>query len=256
MPKTFYTNEAEIPENLKGAYELKNGRYELTALEDDHPVLSTNKSLTNEQARLKREREAAQAERDNLKAEIEELKTKPHVPAGQRLVPKEIAELGEAAKQAGITKDEAPQLKTKLIDYERKEQQATRDTARAKAAAASGFNADKFNKLAAREDFEVESEKATENGKEIEKFYAVTKDAAGNPVKTAFAEFVEQHDVFGAVLDSLKETGEQRKAHTPFPRRETPATGNLYDKIREEAKPAEGATPVKATLNQRFGLAG
>ncbi len=49
MPKTFYTNESDIPDNLKGAYEAKNGRYELTKLDDDHPTIVTNKSLTTDQ---------------------------------------------------------------------------------------------------------------------------------------------------------------------------------------------------------------
>lgn len=227
-----YLSESEITDDLKGAYtKQSDGRYKLNDLDSSHSLVVAQAEVTDKADKRQKDIDNLTTERNNLKAEVEEMKAKPHVPAGQRLVRKEIAELGEAAQSAGWSKDELPNAKTELETLKSEKVRASRNETRAKAAKAAGLSAEKFTTLAESEDFEIEFEKVTEGGKEVEKPFAVTKDADGKPVKAAFPEFVEKHAKFSLVLDALKE---KEKTYSPFPGRETANDGNYYESLRKE----------------------
>jgi hypothetical protein len=236
MPKTFYANETDIPENLKGAYEAKNGRWELTKLDDDHPVLATNKSLNTEQGRLKGQITTLTTEKETAERERDDARNK-SVPHGFRAVPKEVAELGEAVKAVGLKSEEVADLKTKVDEYEKEKTDRAKKALKTKAAAAAGItNTDLFFNLKATDGLEFE---------EVDgKFLVIEGDK-----KAAFdAEYLKKSEVFSPVLDKLTTV---KQKQTPFPETGGSSAGNIFDKIRESVKSEEKVE--KIDLAARFG---
>lgn len=244
MPKTFYANETDIPENLKGAYEAKNGRWELTKLDDDHPTIATNKSLTIEQSKLKGQITTLTTEKETIEQERDDFKNKA-VPRGFRAVSTEIAELGETVKASGLSKDEIGSLKTKVDEHEREKAETEAKTLKTKAFQSAGVsNVDLALSLRQSDDLNFESE--TKDGKEV--FYRVT-EKDGKKEKTLFnADYLKSADGFKDVFDKLTVT---KQKLTPFPETGGGETGNIYDKIREQVK-TETKTE-KVDLGARFG---
>jgi hypothetical protein len=244
MPKIIFEKSEKnlIPEGVS-AKENEDGTFEVDAI----GVLNKNKQLLTKNATLQTKVEEAESAKEAADAQAAEWKGKAKIPAGKALVDADVAELGEAAKSANLSKDEIPTLKTDVETLKTEKAKSSRNEVRAKAAAAAGLSPDKFTRLAETEDFDVEFVK--EGDKETA--FAVTKDAEGKATKTAFPEFVEKHDRFSLVLDSLKATEADKKKTTPFPSKETPVPGNVFDKIREQVK-TETKTE-KVDLGARFG---
>jgi hypothetical protein len=239
MPaKIIFDNKTEIPEHLRDAANEVDGKFELDAT----PVLKKNKELLGKNATLQSRAEEAEAAKETAEATAAEWKGKAKLPSGKRIVDADVAELGEAAKTAGVAKDEIGALKTEVETLKTEKVKGERTEARSKAADAIGLDGRKFAKLAETEDFDIEFEG--------EKPFAVIKGADSAPIKTAFSEFVEKHDKFSLVLDALKSG--KKKPLTPFPIKETPAPTDLFARIRENEKKL-GEQSKTRTVDEAFG---
>jgi hypothetical protein len=237
MPKTFYANESDIPENLKGAYEAKNGRWELTKLDDDHPVLVTNKSLNSEQTRLKGQITTLTTEKDTAEREREEARNKA-IPHGFRAVPKEVAELGESVKATGLKSDEIANLKTKVDEYEKEKTESEKKALKVKALEAAGVTNPTLA-LSLRQSDDLEFE-------EIDGKFHVVKDGK----KTLFdSNYLKAADGFKDVFDKLTTV---KQKQTPFPTTEKETFTDLAEKIRADEK-KRGESAQARTVDEAFG---
>jgi hypothetical protein len=236
MPKTFYANETDIPENQKGSYVQKNGRWELTDLDDEHPTIKTKQSLETTQTELKNQISSLTAEKGNLERERDEAKAK-SVPHGFRAVKADVAELGETVKQSGLTKEQFIALKTENDAFKAEKAETEGLKLRQEAGAFLGYqNTEAFAQLATK----LPIEKSTDG-----KF--VVKD--GDVLKPLTKELVEQHTAFTPFLASLS----AKPSVTPFPESGTPQTGDIFSQIRAEVKQQQ--SQPKANIDQRFGVA-
>lgn len=247
MPRTFYANESEVPENMKGCYEAKNGRWELTNLDNDHPVIVTKKGLETTNSTLKTENESLNVKVGNLEREKTELSGK-SVPHGYRAVKKEVAEIGEIAVAEGLSVDSVKTLKTENEGFKSKELANADRELKTKALKAAGINdIDGFFELKASDNLKIETEKI---GNE-EKFYVVTETNGVKEKKVFDTEYLKKTDGFKNSFESLV-----KKKEGGFSFSEQGGGGdnkNVYDKIRADAKAEEKQeTP---NINERFGRA-
>lgn len=233
MPKSFYANETDIPENLKGGYEAKNGRWELTKLDDEHPTIITNKSLNKTQGEQKTQIDNLTATNGNLERERDEAKAK-SIPSGFRAVSKEIAELGEAVKSVNLSKDEVAALKTENDKFKSAAAETTANALRREAGKFLGYqNEDAFARLA----------KDLELVKDGDKFSV----KVGDKTELLTKEFVEKSETFAPFIRSLNEKNKK----TPFPESGGGTGENIYDNIRESVK--KQADAPKVDIDARFG---
>lgn len=225
----------EPPENLKGAYVQKDGVWVLDDLSDDHPVVVTKTELETTQKTLKAQIDNLTAATGNLERERDEYKGKA-IPHGYRAVSKEIAELGEAVRQQGLSKDELGALKTELDTFRNREAEERASSVRREAAKFLGYtNEDAFARLA----------KGLTIEKDGDKF--VVK--SGEEAKPLTKEFIEASDDFKPFLSSLvAQPPKQGNGGDPPPA--NGATG-FFDRIRDSVK-ADAKPPV-ADINARFG---
>lgn len=225
----------EPPENLKGAYVQKDGVWVLDDLSDDHPVVVTKTELENTQKGLKSQIDNLTATNGNLERERDEHKGKA-IPHGFRAVSKEIAELGEAVKQQGLSKDELGSLKTELDTFRNREAEEGAKALRREAAKSLGYtNEDAFARLA--------KEMAIE--KDGDKFIV----KSGEESKPLTKEFIEASDDFKPFLSSLvAQPPKQGNGGDPPP---TSGATGFFDRIRESVK--SDSKPPVADINARFG---
>lgn len=205
MLKPFYQNEADIPENLKGAYTVKNGRYELDELEKDHPVLLKNKELLEKNSTFA-------ADNQRLIGEVATLESKA-LPKGKVAVDKTEYETLKTAHDTLKTENEsyaalgkADEVKSKVEGYEQLKIQA-KAMVRDKALMAAGvIDLDKARRFKSYDELEIEVE--VKDGKEI--FHRVTKDAEGKDSKVVFDGELLKSDGFKDDLGSLVGSGGQK----------------------------------------------
>ncbi|HRH45814.1 MAG TPA: hypothetical protein PKY82_29500 [Pyrinomonadaceae bacterium] len=248
MPKSFYLNESDIPADQKGCYENKNGRWQLTNLESDHPVIATKTSLETTNAQLKTTNDSLTVQVTNLEREKIELSTK-SVPHGYRAVPKEVAELGETAKAEGFSKEELPQVKTKLTDLETKEIARADREIKTRALKAVGVtDVDGFFELKRSDALKIEAE--TVDGKE--KFYVVEETNGVKEKKVFDTEYLKNTEGFKNSFDSLTKPKEESSGFH-FGEQSGEKGKNIYDQIRESAKAEAETTKSSTDLDARFG---
>ncbi len=246
MPRTFYANESEIPENLKGAYELKNGRWELTKLDDDHPVIVVKKSLEKDNGELKTKTDSLTVQVGNLEREKTELSSK-SVPHGYRAVKKEVAEIGEIAVAEGLTTESVKTLKTENDKLKTEKASQSDRELKTKALKAAGINdVDGFFELKASDNLKIEVE--TVDGKE--KFFVVTEANGVKEKKVFDTDYLKNTDGFKNSFESLTKKKEEGFS---FSEQGGGGNKNIFDKIREDAK-AEQVKPAN-DLDTRFGKA-
>lgn len=235
MLKTFYENETDIPENLKGAYIAQNGRYELDTLSNDHPVVTTKKSLEESNRTLKTQNSDLLQDKTRLESSA--------LPEGKVAVEPEIEKLGQAAKTAGLKISEIPTLKTKSDDLQKQVNRLTGEKQFREVLDAEGVDADLFFDLWGEQDLPtIEKAKETVDGKEQEVSRVVTKDAAGAETKQAFDDFLKGQPKFAKHYDKLKtsqgEGGENGGGSRQWVKQESGTGGGkesgFFDKIREK----------------------
>lgn len=222
--KPFYQNETDIPDNLKGAYEAKNGRYELLKLSDEHPVVKHNETLVREKGEVETKLSNLTATVGNLERERDEAKAKT-VPHGFRAVKTDVAELGEAVKASGLTKEQFTALKTENDEFKAKAAEDAKTELNREAGKFLGYNETAFAKLAGSLDLTKDSE-----GK------FTVKD--GEVTKPLTKEFVEAHADFSEFLDSLKA---KPRTKTPFPENEGDGALDEFAEIRKEVEDKQKA---------------
>jgi hypothetical protein len=104
MLKPSYDSQEAIPEDKRGAYVQKDGKWTLDELDPAHPVLVNNRAL-------KSEKETAQSEAATAKSELANANI---IPRGHEAVPKTEADLLRKVKEHGGTADE---IVAKLTEY-------------------------------------------------------------------------------------------------------------------------------------------
>jgi len=247
MPRTFYANESDIPENMKGCYEAKNGRWELTKLDNDHPVITTKTSLETTNNELKTTNVSLTAQVGNLEREKIELSGK-SVPHGYRAVKKEVAEVGEVALAEGLTVEAVKNLKTENDRFKSDEASRADRDLKTRALKAVGINdIDGFFELKASDNLKLETE--TVDGKE--KFFVVTETNGVKEKKDFNTEYLKNTEGFKNSFEQLA-----KKKEGGFSFSEQGGGGdnkNVYDKIRADVKAEDKQeTP---NINERFGRA-
>lgn len=240
MLKTFYDNETEIPENLKGAYESKNGRHELRDLEKEHPVLLKNKELLGKNSTLT-------TENQRLNSDVTGLESK-SLPDGKVAVDPEIERLGNAAKAAnlkpadiGTLKTQAETLKASFAEREKADKQGL-------IADAMGWKRSEFSKYV--KDLEIAETEEEKDGQKVKSFFVVSKDSEGKETRTK----LEEHADVKPLIPILAMSQEEKKAGFNFSEqggKQTPS--DPFQKIREEVKAQSESNSKVLDLEARFG---
>ncbi|HXG86524.1 MAG TPA: hypothetical protein VNI84_21075 [Pyrinomonadaceae bacterium] len=177
----------EFPENLRSEAKEVDGRFEL----DGAGVLKKNSELLGKNAKLTTRAEEAEAAKESSDATAKEWKSKANIPVGQKLVADDVAELGEAALAAKITKDEMPTLKTAASDL-----QSRIDAFEGEKVIGEVVRAEKLNELFTRDarvkGLKFEKQTATVDGKVLDTWFVKGEADA----KTRVDEFLKTDEFF------------------------------------------------------------
>lgn len=248
MPKTFYLTKEEIPADQVGCYEAKNGRYELTKLDDDHPVVSTKKDLETTQTTLKNQISTLQQEKTVAESKI--------LPEGMVAVIPAVKELGEAAQSAGLNKKEIPTLKTKADQAEAKlKEREEADTINA-IADESKLNRDAFRDHVKANGLKFETKTEKVDDKDVTTCLVITTDAAGAEVKTSLGEYLKGKG--SHIAKAQSGNGDDSDDETidiidQEPGDKTKNTGNQFDAIRKEVEEkTKSAQATGGSFKDRF----
>lgn len=174
MLQTTYTNETDIPENLRGAYIKKDGKWVLDDLSTDHPVVAKRDELLTKTS----SQQGQITKLTNEKAALEQNV----LPAGHKAVPEADAQFIEEVKPLG----DAKTLKTVVGEHKTLKAESESRAADAtfeKAALLAGYdNIEAFKAAAKAMSVAVVFKEETVDGKKVEKAFVGDKP---------LAEFVE-----------------------------------------------------------------
>jgi len=202
MLKSSYDSLEAIPENARGAYIEKDGKWILDTFAEDHPLVKKRDELLSKLAAKSDEVETLTTERDTALRRV--------VPSGKKVVDPEVAKLGEAAQQASLTADDIPKIKGEL-DTLKAESEGRRaeETLSSAAAAAEITGVDAFKKLDAARKLKLE--KASVNGEDK---WQIVNDVEGKTVKVDFnREWLEKQDEFKPFLPALFAEGDMENGN-------------------------------------------
>lgn len=238
MPKIIFDKKSEIPEHLQAdATEIDGDKWELDAA----PILKKNKELLGKNATLTTRAEEAEAAKDAAEAQAADWKGKAKIPDDQKLVAKDIAELGEAAKEAGLVVDEMPTLKTAKADLEGQLEVVKGERLIEEVAKANQLN-EKFVELAKDKKLKFEKKvEKDEEQKDVDAWYVVgEKD--GKPENTKLETFFETDPFFSKFADTFvsDENANGDGTTKKWVKQETGQNG----------KPAQAA---QGTIDNRYG---
>lgn len=220
-----------MTDDLKGAYTKKGDRYELNELDSSHSLVVAQKEVTEKADSRQKEIDKLNVEKGNLERERDEAKGKT-IPHGFRAVSKEVAELGEAVKASGLSKDEIGTLKTENDQFKSEKAKTEGVALRKEAAKALGYaNEDAFARLAEKLEIVKDGDK-----------FKVGEDVLSK-------EFIEKSEDFAPFIGSLNE----KKTKTPFPDQGGGENGNIYDHIRATKEAENKAATGKVDVGARFG---
>lgn len=193
MLKQSYDSQDAIPENLRGAYVLSDGKWVLDSLPADHPIVSKRDELLRENSTQKGTITRLNNEKTALEGNV--------LPAGHVAVPSADAQYAEKLKPLGTAAEiesklqAHDELKSKLESREKSDALRT-------IALESGYDPDK---IAALEDrFPVPSFKEVEvDGKKQRRpIFKTLID--GKEVERTFIEHLESDPKLKPLQDSLK----------------------------------------------------
>lgn len=202
MLKPFYAAEAEVPENLKGAYKAQNGRYELIELDSTHPVLTKNRELLERNSMLTGENQRLNAETVRLEGRA--------LPEGRIAVDKaqfdaQRNELDTLKTQNAAYAALGPveDIRPRLESYDGLAEQAMQ-AIRDRALMAAGItDLDRARDFKAYDDLRIETERV--EGKDV--FRRVVLDAEGKDARVPFDAEALKADTFASNLGSLIGSG-------------------------------------------------
>ncbi len=238
MPKSFYQNETDIPADQKGAYVSKNGRWELTDLDSDHPTIANKTELETTQRSLKGQITTLTNQANDLQQKLTIAETK-NLPQGMVAVAPEIKELGEAAKQAEIDKDEMPTLKTAKADLEKEINSLKGEKVFDEAADALGWKRAEFKRLA--KDLNIVAEDVKDGDETVKKFFVAGKDSDNKETKIELPE----DENFKPFLSVLENGGGK-----PYPYQKPTGGGSGDQRNPVDATMAKYAPPASASITQ------
>lgn len=231
MPiKIIADSRTELPEHLQGeAKEVDGGKFEVSA----DGIIKKNKELLGKNASLQTRAEEAEAAKEAAEASAKEWKGKANIPAGQKLVSDEVAELGEAAKTAEIGKDEMPTLKTAKADLQKQIDDAANEKTIAEVAKATGRDVESLKEHVAAKGLKFETKEETVDGKNVVKFIAVRQDGDAE-VKTDATEYFEK-----------------TASHVKLA--ESEQSGFQYPRQKPDNQSNSKVPAAQATINSRYG---
>ncbi len=248
MLRTTYHTESEIPENQRGAYVQKDGRYELDTLEASHPVLVNNRALKSEKEAAQSEATAAQTDLANAKQST--------IPRAHIAVPRADFEAYEQFKKQGTPEE----LTLKLSEYPALKERVAREERKAKLDGlrnSFGWQESAIRVLEVLTDMpEVEERDATVDGKVVKVPHAKVKDGDAYTYQPFNEWFAAAHPEFlpsvvkpteGTTTSGVKVFGSTATGGAP--------PKNLYDQIREDATRRDAAQKEQGIpLAERKGL--
>lgn len=195
MLKQSYDSQDAIPENLRGAYVLSDGKWVLDSLPVDHPVVTKRDELLRENSTQKGTITRLNNEKTALEGSV--------LPAGHVAVPTGDAQYAEKLKPLGT----AAEIESKLQAHDElkgKLESREKSDALRTIALESGYDPDK---IAALEDrFPVPSFKEVEvDGKKQQRpIFKTSID--GKEVERTFTEHLESDPKLKPLQESLKAT--------------------------------------------------
>lgn len=233
MLKTSYTSESEIPDNLKGAYTQKDGKWVLDELSDDHPVIVSKKSALADKSRAVQRSEELQADLETAKSS--------GVPRGHVAVPKADADLIPKLKEFGTPAE----IESKLNEFQtlkaevetRKRTDHLREVAKA-----LNYESEVFVRLQNLPEFEIRDAdgKKTVIAKVKGENNAITEKLA--------QEFIESSSDIAPFLPALKATGNGTRVHTTTTTTKPPK--DVFEKVRDDQNRRNKQTQTE--LNPMF----
>lgn len=252
MLKTSYPTQDAIPDNQKGAYIERDGKWILDDYDSDHPLVKKRDELLTKVAKHDEALDEV-----NTKLEVA---LKRQVPSGKKVVDSDVAKLGEAAKQAGLTEDELPKIITERDELKKDKEARDSESVLEKAAGSAEItNVDAFKKLDAARKLRFET--TTVNG---ETKYQVIQTVDGKDVKNDFTrEWVEKNEdlkPFTAAFYSDPGNGEGNgngsgggiKFPVQKPTTKPGSKGDQFDKIRENMEKQQKAKVPAADFSAAF----
>jgi hypothetical protein len=238
MPKIIFESDEKnlIPEHLQGEAKEVDGKFELDAA----PVLKKNKELLGKNATLTTRAEEAEAAKEVAEAARDEWKGKAKIPDGQKVVPEDVAELGTAAKEAGLVKDEIPTLKTAKADIEAQLEAVKGERVVEEVAKANELN-EKFVELAKDKGLKFEKKLEKVDEKDVDVWYVVgEKDS--KPENTKLDDFFEKDAFFSKFAGDFTNSGEGENG-----------TGGKKWVRQESGKDGKTVPGAQTTINNRYG---
>lgn len=191
MLKTSFSNQDEIPENLRGAYVLSGGKWILDELDKDHPVVAKREELLTENSSQKRKITRLENEKGALESEV--------LPDGHVAILKADAELVEKVKPFGTSTE----IVAKLTEHQTlKEESETRKRSDhlTEVAKVLGYEPKAFVLLPNLPDFEIRGEGNDKT--------AIAKVKEGNVItEKPGKEFIESAPAYEPLLPALRTSG-------------------------------------------------
>lgn len=226
MLKTNYNSESEIPENLKGAYVQRDGKWLLDDLSDDHPVIVSKKAALADKSR-------AVTKQEELQADLEAAKQN-HVPRGHVAVPKADQELLEKVKPFGSGDEVISKLTEHKSLKEESSKRSREDSLRA-VAKELNYEPEAFVRLQGLPEFEIRDK----DGKKT----VIAKVKTGDTItEKPASEFIESSADFAPFVPALKAAGGTRVHGSRGDGGAPPK--DAFQKIRDEAKKKKSDSTV------------
>lgn len=242
MPKTFYTNETDIPADQKGAYVNKNGRWELSELDAEHPTIIAKTGLETTQKTLRSEIKTLTDQAGELQQKLTVAESKV-LSDGMVAVPPAVKELGEAAQVAGLKKTdiaEVSTLKTKVTDYETRDaQNAKKQNAITVLKSIGAKNPEAFFDIKASDNVDFETEGEGESAKHF-----MVKTVNGTPTRTELTkESFMKDESFKSAIPAMFADGEGGNFWAQGQESGKSGTSKtVFDEIEAEMKEKQKAT--------------
>jgi hypothetical protein len=184
--KIIADSKDEFPEHLRSQAEETDGKFQI----DANGLINKNKELLKDLSKLNSKIETLTADKETAVAERDEWKGKAKIPSGHKIVAADVAELGEAAKQANLVKDELPALKTKADELQAKLAERDAEAINAKVAEASGKDPQAWREHAAANRLRYEPRKEKIGDEEQEFFVVFRPGDDGKETEAKLADYL------------------------------------------------------------------
>lgn len=236
--KIIADSRDEFPENLRSEAKEVEGKFEING----DGVIKKNAELLGKNAKLSTRAEEAEAAKEAADARAKEWKGKAAIPAGQKIAPEDVVELGEAAKEAGLAKDELPTLKTAKADLQNKLDAIDEQKIRSDAAASVGKKFENFDDHATAKNLKLSRKTEKQGDKDVDYYVVIGKDSEGKDTETRISDYVKDKS-----LPDVKEVGNRVLGQESG---NDGRAGSEWDQYRAEGKAAaqSAAPPPQSSM--------